>query len=418
MQDALDQVRREMGADAVILNTKQVPGKKRWLPFGKAPQEVVITAGLGITTNASTQRTPKRRAEPPAMPAMSRQEQRAAEIVRELSRKNLPSAFTSTGSLDFTTPDSADELPTNFTGSHAPAPLPGESRFNDPTEQLVKRLDQLQRSIERIDRSRGTEASPFSEVQQDLYQSLLDGDVAPEIAKQVIAGLSGGTYEQLEPQVRRRIEQRLRCTQPIQMTPGRRKVVALVGATGVGKTTTIAKLAANFRLSEGARMGLVTVDTFRIAAVEQLKTYAEIIELPMKVVTDAAQMRQALDDFSGMDLVFIDTAGRSPRDAAQIENLRHMLEAAQVDEVHQVVSLTSSRKSLLTSVERFAPVGVTSLIVSKLDEAEGAGGLLSVSQASGLPIGYFTTGQGVPDDIEPARASVIADLILNAEFVK
>src|SRR5258707_11042038 len=106
------------------------------------------------------------------------------------------------------------------------------------------------------------------------------------------------------------VESEHRCPPPIGTTPGRRRVVALVGATGVGKTTTIAKLAANFRLREGIRMGLVTVDTYRIAAVDQLRTYAEIIDLPMRVVTNPREMRQALDELTGLDLVLIDTAGR------------------------------------------------------------------------------------------------------------
>ncbi len=117
-------------------------------------------------------------------------------------------------------------------------------------------------------------------------------------------------------------------------------MVALVGPTGVGKTTTIAKLAANFRLRDGIRMGLVTVDTYRIAAVEQLRTYAEIIDLPMKVVTSPREMRRALEELQGLDLILIDTAGRSPRDELKIQELKSLLNEAQVDEVHLVLSLT------------------------------------------------------------------------------
>src|SRR5258708_26143245 len=104
-----------------------------------------------------------------------------------------------------------------------------------------------------------------------------------------------------------------RCAPPVGTTPGRRRVVALVGPTGVGKTTTIAKLAANFRLRDGIRMGLVTVDTYRIAAVEQLRTYAEIIDLPMKVVTGPREMRRALGAVMGGDPALTDTARPRPR---------------------------------------------------------------------------------------------------------
>jgi flagellar biosynthesis protein FlhF len=191
--------------------------------------------------------------------------------------------------------------------------------------------------------------------------------------------------------------------------------VALVGPTGVGKTTTIAKLAANFRLRDGIRMGLVTVDTYRIAAVEQLRTYAEIIDLPMKVVTSPREMRRALDELSGLDLVLIDTAGRSPRDELKIQELKSLLAEAQVDEVHLVLSLVASPKSLQATAEKFAPAGTTAMILTKLDEAVGMGSLLSVARRVPLPVSYLTTGQDVPDDIEHASARRVARLVLGEE---
>jgi flagellar biosynthesis protein FlhF len=162
-------------------------------------------------------------------------------------------------------------------------------------------------------------------------------------------------------------------------------------------------------------MGQVTVDTYRIAAVEQLRTYAEIIDLPMKVVTNPIEMRRALDDLIGLDLVLIDTAGRSPRDELQIQELKRLLQEARVDEVHLVLSLTSSLRSLLASAEKFASANASSLILTKLDEAAGLGNLLALSRDVSLPISYLTTGQDVPNDIEPARANRIARLILGSD---
>jgi flagellar biosynthesis protein FlhF len=192
-------------------------------------------------------------------------------------------------------------------------------------------------------------------------------------------------------------------------------VVALVGPTGVGKTTTLAKLAANFRLRDGLRMGLVTVDTYRVAAVEQLRTYAEIIDLPMKVVTSPRDMRRALDELQGLDLVLIDTAGRSPRDDLKIQELKSLLAEARVDEVHLVLSLVASARSLEATAEKCAPAGPTSMILTKLDEAVGMGLLMSVARRVPLPVSYLTTGQDVPDDIEPAQARRMARLVLGEE---
>src|SRR5262249_16216604 len=211
------------------------------------------------------------------------------------------------------------------------------------------------------------------------------------------------------------LEADIRCARPVIVTPGRRKVVALVGPTGVGKTTTIAKMAANFRLRDGIRMGLVTVDTYRIAAVEQLRTYAEIIDLPMQVVTSPREMRRALDELHDLDLILIDTAGRSPRDELKIQELKSLLAEAQVDEVHLVLSLVASPKSLQATAEKFAPAGTTAMVLTKLDEAVGMGSLLSVARRGPLPVSYLTTGQDVPDDIEHASARRVARLILGEE---
>ena len=162
-------------------------------------------------------------------------------------------------------------------------------------------------------------------------------------------------------------------------------------------------------------MGLVTVDTYRIAAVEQLRTYAEIIDLPMKVVTSSLEMRRALDELAGLDLVLIDTAGRSPRDDLQIQELKSLLSEANVDEVHLVMSLTASLRSIEATADKFAAANTTSMILTKLDEAAEMGSLLSVSRKLQLPISYLTTGQDVPDDIEPAHASRIARLVLGQD---
>ena len=153
-------------------------------------------------------------------------------------------------------------------------------------------------------------------------------------------------------------------------------MVALVGPTGVGKTTTIAKLAANYRLREKRRVGLITVDTYRVAAVEQLRTYADIIDLPMEVVATPREMREAVARMNHLDLVLMDTAGRSPRDEVKIQELKSMLAEAEPDEVHLVLSSTAGAKSLISTAERFADVGTTALLLTKLDEAHSLGHLV------------------------------------------
>ncbi len=289
--------------------------------------------------------------------------------------------------------------------------------------EVAAKLDTLQRMMENLTRSshfRGADEIPTELF--DVYTHLIDADIGDDLARELIFGLRKDcSPEQLhDPDacrglLSRRVESEIRIADPIKPASGRRRIVALVGPTGVGKTTTIAKLAANFRLRDGIRMGLVTVDTYRIAAVEQLRTYAEIIDLPMKVVTSPQEMRRALDELADLDLVLIDTAGRSPRDELKIQELKQMLGEASVDEVHLVMSLTASVRSIKMTCDQFQPVSPTALILTKLDEAAGTGSLVSVSREVSLPFSYLTTGQDVPEDIEPANASRIARLVLGQD---
>jgi flagellar biosynthesis protein FlhF len=254
------------------------------------------------------------------------------------------------------------------------------------------------------------------------YSQLIEADVPEVLTRRLVRHVA----ETLEPDqidhpdsIRTAlcdaIEQCISVAPPIQAIAGTRRVVALVGPTGVGKTTTVAKLAANFKLTHGARVGLLTVDTYRIAAVEQLKTYAEIIDLPLAVVNDPAEMPRALDEMGAVDIVFIDTAGRSPRDEVKIRELAEFLLQARPDEVHLVLSAVAGQRSLQSAVERFAVVQIDRLILTKLDEADSLGGLLAVLGLSNRPVSYLTTGQAVPDDIEPADPKRLARLILKQE---
>jgi flagellar biosynthesis protein FlhF len=256
------------------------------------------------------------------------------------------------------------------------------------------------------------------------YAQLLEAEVPEALARRLVRHVA----EELEPALMHRpdvvrdalrsaVEACVSTAPPIAALAGVRRVVALVGPTGVGKTTTVAKLAANFKLAQGFRPGLLTVDTYRIAAVEQLRTYAEIIDLPLAVANTPGEMRRALDELGDVDLVLIDTAGRSPRDEVKIRELADFLSAAQPDEVHLVLSAVAGERSLRAAVERFALVHADRLILTKLDEADGLGGVLAVLGQADRPVSYLTTGQAVPDDIEPADRRRLAGLILGHEAV-
>jgi flagellar biosynthesis protein FlhF len=188
--------------------------------------------------------------------------------------------------------------------------------------------------------------------------------------------------------------------------------ICLVGPTGVGKTTTLAKLAAAFKLRQKLKVGMITIDTYRIAAVDQLRTYANIIGVPVKVVLTPAEMQQALREFAGYDVVLIDTAGRSPTDQLKIGELSEFIKAANPTEVHLVLSSTCSEDAMEAALREFSKARVDQIIFTKLDEAISFGVLLNVARRASKKLSYITTGQDVPDHIEISQPRRIARLIL------
>ncbi len=191
--------------------------------------------------------------------------------------------------------------------------------------------------------------------------------------------------------------------------------IAFVGPTGVGKTTTLAKIAATLRLKRGLRVGIVAADTYRIAAVDQLRTYAEILGLPVEVASSPRDAARACEQLSDLDVILIDTAGRSQKDHMKVSELRAFIASAQPDETHLVLSATAGSRTLAREAEAFCALGVDRLVLTKLDEAESFGPLVALAIRLGKRLSFFTHGQEVPDHIEVARSRRLAALVLGSE---
>ena len=365
MQEALRMVRSDLGPGAAVLHTREAPLSRLlgWLP---GVRRIEVTASNDVVV---PQRYPQR------------------------SDNSLATMLDMTSNVALETP---------------------------PASALTQQITELQSMVEDLcRRSRGTAAPDLPDTLFALYAELIDCEMPEDLARELVELVRGeATSQELGdvPALRARaaqvVERQIAVAPPVETVAGRCRVMALIGPTGVGKTTTIAKLAANFRLRDKWNVGLITVDTYRIAAVEQLRTYADIIDLPMQVVSTPREMREAVERFSHMDLVLVDTAGRSPRDEVKIRELRALLAEARADEVHLVLSSVASAASLINTAERFAPAGATALILTKLDEACGLGHLLPAMRSARLPLSYLTNGQSVPDDIELAVARHVARTIL------
>ena len=427
LQEALQFVRAELGPDATVLQTREVPG--HWWQWLRGQRDVEVTAASDVRV-ASRWTTPNARSQVAEMAAagvVATAEGMGSVGVSAEGEPRDPAPATTSRHVRPARVGSPRNLDLSAGAREAAA------RFRQRARVAVPRVSQEGRSlVEEMcaptsalanrspgdrERSSGLPGLPASMFQ--LYTDLIDAELGEELSRSLIAqvqrGLSGPDLEDpvlLRASLLRCLEEQIPIAGPIQPCTGQRRVVALVGPTGVGKTTTIAKLAANFRLREQRRVGLVTVDTYRIAAVEQLRTYADIIDLPMEVVASPQDMRQALQRMSDLDLVLLDTAGRSPRDAVQIQELQAILAESQADEVHLVLSCIASAAQLRQTAEKFARVGATALLLTKLDEAAALGQVYSLLNATRLPLSYVTHGQNVPDDIAVADRRQLARRLL------
>jgi len=395
MAGALRRVKNDLGRDAVILHTRTY---KQGSVLGLGGRNVVE-----ITATVPSDRLPPTRA-PVRIP--KRSSERAANASAAAGR---PASWPNTAGTS--TSKAATEPPQAAAGPQFHGDLRGE-------------LTQIRSLVEQvIDETRKTGSGQVPAELLDTYTRLVQQQVADELARELLDDVRQSlTGEQLrdaeavQARLAQRVAEMIPEAGPIEIDgpPGRAKVVALVGPTGVGKTTTIAKLAAHFKLREHKNVGLITIDTYRIAAVDQLKTYARIVDVPLEVVLSPAELVDAVQQMRQMDLILIDTAGRSQNDTIRLNELKSFLSAIETDEIHLVLSSTATAGTLRSAIERFGELGADRIIFTKLDEAVGFGVILDAVRSVDSRLSYVTTGQDVPDDIAVGSAREVARLILGS----
>jgi len=448
--DALSEVKKDLGKDAVILHTRSFKSGGVMGLGGRVTVEVTAAPAMQINP---VQRAARPVPEPAASPAcaaaapssdgfvswLAPRFTGASEAGRPATVIDRSQPLTQAPVIVSRAPGVRRPSPRDLSTSVQPAPTDPNTRLVLEEElSAIKRLVGQVLQCTRHTPAPGTQAAgvpasdavltlgPMSEPLFANYMRLVEGQVSTELAEalagDVRAELSG--HELSDPATVRSVLMRLLAARlPVTGEParlprsndGRPFTVALIGPTGVGKTTTIAKLAAVQKLRHNRRVGLVTCDTYRIAAVEQLRTYAAIIGLPLKIVGSPGEVEAACRSLDSCEVVMVDTAGRSQHDSGRIDELSRLLALIKPHETHLVLSAAAAEPVMLKAAERFGVLRPSCLLFTKLDEAVHFGPLLNAVARTGLRIGYITTGQEVPDHIEAADSTRLARAIIDGE---
>lgn len=360
MAEAMKQIRKELGADAIILNSKEILQGGFLGMFRKKRIEVIA----GIDPNPLPKKTEAKKRENIQM--------NSSPIIRK--GKELIS----------------------------------ENNVLDEIKQLKKYIEV---------HSKNAIVGNFPVEYELIYQNLLEQEVNPPLAKDLTDKLlekykeENVTNEQLMHELKTIIKTGLqKCT--FRGIEYDKKIIQFVGPTGVGKTTTLAKVASNLILNENKSVAFITTDTYRIAAVEQLKTYAQILHAPLEVAYTVEDYKAAINKFKSYDLILVDTAGRNFREERYVKELLKNLDVETDIDTFLVLSLTAKPKDILEIYDQFDHIPIKEVIFTKIDETRQYGSLLNICLEKQIGIAYLTNGQDVPKDIEKANSEKIANLII------
>jgi flagellar biosynthesis protein FlhF len=363
LKDAMDQLKNELGSEAVVLSTRVIPGE----PDSKITKQYEVLAGI--------ENSPEKKADKP-------------KLFDKI--------------IDDNTSDTIEEL----------------KNLKDkvfPRSERLKREMVIKKSVGEKPKIANI-ASRLKEIKEDL----LVKEIYPSLTNKIIEQISGQVdfikSNNLENHVVSTIASLLHTSNFEVKKKGNQKVVALVGPTGVGKTTCIAKLALISKIFHKLDIGIITLDTFRLGAIDQLKIFAEISNVDMLVCYEADDLPKILNKFKKKDLVFIDTAGRSQNNITTINEIKKSLAQLDINEIFLVLSSTSSTRNLLDVIKKFQPLKFNGLIFTKLDEAAAFGSILNVCSKVEVPIKFLTNGQVIPDDIIAADDEFIAKMIYNGSI--
>ena len=409
-KDAIEMAKNELGNNAIVMNIKKVrpKGLAKWFVRGK----VEVTAALDETPayNSSAKKEEKETTSP--------KDQKVVEKAASTG-DNLEIPVVNQESEEATLEDRLSKLQSllekQMSEKEDRNKKEAEKGNGKEREEKVGVLDKKEEKEQESERTKACK--------ELIYQQLVQNEVDEEIAKSIMDEVNrslakNAPLDQILANVYQKIILMIGQPYLIDAKPeGKTKFIFFLGSTGVGKTTTIAKIASKMKLEKNANIALVTADTYRIAAVEQLKTYANILSVPLEVIYSPGELGDALENLSQYDVCLVDTAGRSHKSKEQIGDIRALIEQVPIGErqVYLVLNAGTKYSDLKEIASVYSGLTDFSIIFTKLDETSSAGAMLNMRIKTKCPLSYVTWGQNVPDDIGEIDAQKVAKQLLSGK---
>lgn len=399
-KDAIEMAKQELGGNAVVMNIKKVRPKGLAKLFVRSKVEVTaaLEEDVSYTETGKTVGSAKESADTisavqipvPPMPDKEEDEQSIQDKLKKLEMLLEQQMSAGSGNRDIPVYQDVPE----------PAEESVKTVYVPPEEQEDERTVACKELI-----------------RKQLIQNEVEEEIADLVMDEINRSLPmNASLDQILASVYQKLILMMGQTYPVEEVKkdARTKFIFFLGSTGVGKTTTIAKIASRLKLGKDADIALITADTYRIAAVEQLKTYANILSVPLKVIYHPTELAEIVEDMQEYEYCLVDTAGRSHKNKEQIEDIRTLIEQVPIGDrqVFLVLNAGTKYSDLVEIAEVYAGLTDYSVIFTKLDETSSAGAMLNIHVKTKCPLSYVTTGQNVPDDISEVNPQKVAKQLL------
>lgn len=399
--EAMQQVKEELGKDAVVMNVRTIKPKGIYRLFKKSMIEVTAAIEDNRSYNSGEEMLAK---------------------LQELQNSNEKETVAKTSEKENL--NRKDKIPEENGNKKIEDKLNSLQELLEKQMQLKLEEEKAQHQEEKMleEKSEPEDTNQNDACIQLIYSQLVANEVDSKFAETIINEIKNNlskdaALDNVLASIYQKIILKLGQPKTIQIGETEPKFIFFVGPTGVGKTTTIAKIASELKVQKKNKIALITSDTYRIAAVEQLRTYANILGVPLKVVYSEEEMKTAREEFGEYDLVLVDTAGRSHKSREQRDDMERLLRAIPEEErdTYLVLSATTKYRDLLSIADVYSDITKYNIVFTKLDETSCIGNILNIRMHTGAELSYATSGQNVPEDIEIINPQNIAKQLLGGQ---